>query len=95
MLAANRPNEANFDVYYRTSTGDEVIADKSWTLVPKDVNIAADEDPTIFREYTYLAGGLGGYLTPFSVFQIKVVMTSTNSSKIPRIKDLRAIALVV
>lgn len=95
LLAANRPNEADFDLYYRTTTGDEVITDKAWTELPKEIIIAADEDPTIFREYSYLAGGIGGQLTPFSVFQLKIVFTSTNSSKIARIKDLRAIALVV
>ena len=95
LLAANRPSTADFEVYFRTSTGDEVITDKAWTELPKEIVIAPDEDPAIFREYTYLAGGIGGDLTPFSVFQLKVVMTSTNSSKVPRIKDLRAIALVV
>ena len=95
LIAANRPSTADFDVYFRTSTGDEVITDKTWTELSKEIIIAPDEDPTIFREYTYLAGGIGGDLNPFSVFQIKIVMTSTNSSKVPRIKDLRAIALVV
>jgi len=95
LLAANRPNEADFDIYFRTTTGDGVISDAPWVEIPKEVIIAADEDPTIFREYTYLAGGVGGELIPFSVFQIKVVFTSTNSSKVARIKDLRAIALAV
>ena len=95
LLAANRPSTADFDVYFRTSTGDEVITDNPWIELSKEVAIAPDEDPTIFREYTYLAGGIGGDLNPFSVFQIKIVMTSTNSSKVPRIKDLRTIALVV
>lgn len=95
LLAANRPSVADFDLYYRTSTGDEVITDKAWIELPKEIVIAPDEDPTIFREYSYLAGGIGGSLTPFSVFQLKIVMNSTNSSKVPKIKDLRAIALVV
>jgi len=30
----------------------------------------------------------------FTKFQIKIVMKSTNSSKVPKIKDLRVIALV-
>lgn len=95
LLAANRPNTADFEVYFRTSTSDELITDKPWSEVSKEAIIAPDEDPTIFREYTYIAGGIGGNLTPFSTFQLKIVMTSTNSSKVPRIKDLRAIALAV
>ena len=93
ILAANRPNEADFDIYYRTAGGDEVITDKNWTEVPKEGILPADEDPDIFREYEYLAGGQNGSLVPFSIFQIKVVFTSTNSSKVARIRDLRAIAL--
>lgn len=95
LLAANRPSETDFNVYYRTTSGDDVITDKSWTLVSKESIVPPDTDPEIFREYTYLAGGIGGYLTPFTQFQVKIVMTSTNSSKIPRIKDLRTVALVV
>ena len=95
LLAANRPSVADFDVYWRTAGTDDVIGDIGWTLVNKDVTIPADEDPDIFREYSYLVGGIGGNLTPFSVFQLKIVFRSTNSSRVARIKDLRAIALVV
>jgi hypothetical protein len=95
ILAANRPTEADFVVYWRVSSGDEVITDKAWTSVSKESIIPPDADPTVFREYTYLVGGIGGNLSPFTQFQVKIVMTSTNTSKIPRIKDLRTIALVV
>ena len=95
VLAANRPSEADFVVYFRTSAGDELITDQTWTAIAKESVIPPDTDPEIFREYTYLAGGVGGDLSPFTQFQVKIVMTSTNSSKIPRIKDLRTIALVV
>ena len=94
LLAANRPNEADFDLFFRTATADEVITDQPYILAPKDAIIAADEDPNIFREYTYLIGGIGGTLAPFTSFQLKIVFKSTNSSKIARIRDLRAIAMV-
>lgn len=95
LLAANRPSAADFEVYYRVSTGDESLFDKSWIEVNKENSIPADEDRTIFREYEYLAGGQGGDLPLFTTFQLKVVFTSTNTSKIATIKDLRAIALAV
>jgi hypothetical protein len=47
-----------------------------------------------FREYRYTIGGdYIGALTPFSVYQIKIVMHSTSSSNVPRFKRLRTIAL--
>ncbi len=50
-----------------------------------------------FNEYEYTAGvtddGIGTALSEFISFQIKIVMTSTNSAKPPRIKSLRALAL--
>lgn len=95
LLAANRPSVADFDVYWRTDASGAVISDTAWTLVNKETIMPSDEDPDIFREYSYLVGGIGGNLAPFSTFQIKIVFRSTNSSKVPRIKDLRAIALVV
>ena len=94
ILAANRPSTADFDVYYKVGTSDEVLDDKSWVLVNKENVIPADVDPTIFREYTYLAGGIGGNLPEFTQYQVKVVLNTTNSSRVPLIKDLRAIALV-
>ena len=37
----------------------------------------------------------GDELDPFNQFQLKIVFRSTNSAKVPLIRDLRAIALVV
>ena len=94
LLAANRPDAANFDVYFKTAAGDETLNDKPYVLVAKEAELPADNDGTTFREYEYLAGGQVGNLSPFTQFQVKVVMTSTNSSQIPRIRDLRTIAMV-
>ena len=93
LLSANRPSEADFEVYYKTGTGDDVLDDKSWILVNKESVLPADNDRTTYREYEYLAGGTGGTLPPFTTYQVKIVMTSTNSSRIPKIRDLRIIAL--
>ena len=95
IFAANRPSTSDFKVYYKTGTGDDVLDDKNWTLVTKEADVPADDDGTTFRDYEYLAGGVGGSLTPFTVYQVKIVFTSTNSSKVPVIQDLRAIALAV
>ena len=55
----------------------------------------ADEEIAVFREYKYLIGGQNGVLPAFTKFQIKIVFRSTNSAKVPRIRDLRIIALSV
>lgn len=93
LFAANRPSEAEFDVYYRTSTGDEVLENKSFTKLNALSNLPSDENSQVFREYEYLAGGPGGQLIPFTAFQVKIAMKSGNTSKVPTIKDLRVIAL--
>ena len=93
IFAANRPTNSDFKVYYKTGTGDDVLDDRNWVLVGKEADLPADDDGITFRDYEYLAGGIGGSLTPFTTFQIKIVFTSTNSSKVPTIQDLRAIAM--
>ena len=91
ILAALRPNAASIALYYRTATGEENILDKEWTLQTTEVAVAPDE--ANLSEYRYLIGGTEGTLTPFTEYQLKLVLESTNSSKVPVIKDLRAIAL--
>lgn len=93
IFGANRPSNSDFKVYYKTGTGDEVLDTKNWILANREADLPTDDDGVTFREYEYLAGGIGGQLTPFTVFQVKIVFTSTNSSKVPTVQDLRVIAL--
>jgi len=94
LFAANRPSTADFEVYYKIGTADEVLDDKNWVYIEKESTVPADNIRGVFREYEYLAGGRVGNLDNFTQYQVKIVMNTTNSSKEPRIKDLRAIALV-
>ena len=95
LLAANRPSGSNIDLYYRTLPvgSDDDITTVNFTQVDLDTFVGTDDNRDTFREYAYTIGGLGGTLTPFTTFQLKVVFRATNTSKVPRIKDLRAIAL--
>jgi len=95
ILAANRPDEADFKMYYRVATSDEVLSDKAFILADKEVELSADNNPNVFRDYEYLIGGLNGTLDSFTKFQVKIVMTTTNSSRVPTFRDLRVIALAV
>ena len=82
LITANRPNDTDFQVYYRTGTSDEVITDKSFVLQSPETAMPADEEIAVFREYKYLIGGQNGVLPAFTKFQIKI-------------RDLRIIALSV
>ena len=95
LIAANRPSVASFDVYFRTDVDDVNgnIFDADWTLAPAETTIPSDDNPSVFREYRYLVGGQNGTMDAFKAFQLKVVFKSTNSSKVPVLKDMRVIAL--
>lgn len=74
-----------------------------------DLSYSSLSDRQNFKEYTYklpnsvLTGSMGEYqytsgsttFTGFKYFAIKIVLTSTNSAIIPRVADLRAIALQI
>jgi hypothetical protein len=89
--AGNIPSEANVLVYYKTSpVGSTLDLDQiNWTLSDPDAPIkkVQNGDGT-FTDIDYSEEGLA----QFDSFAIKIVMQSTNSSAIPRIKDLRIIA---
>lgn len=85
-----RPAYADFKVYIRTlpETIDEdtVITDREW------MEMGAIQSPTAnpekYREYIFEMDNMEEY----SVYQIKIVMTSTNSAQPPIFRNLRAIA---
>jgi len=95
LLTANRPDGTDFQLYYRTATSDEVITDNDFILQAEETNNPADNNPRIFREYRYLIGGLNGSVKAFTKFQVKIVFRSNNNARVPKIKDLRMIALTV
>ena len=94
MLAANKPSAASFDVYYRTNNSGRLL-DQDFILISPEAAMPSDDNPSIYRDYRYLPGGIGGNLDDFDQFQVKIVMKSTNSAKAPRFGDLRIIALTV
>jgi hypothetical protein len=95
LLGANKPSAAEFDVYYKVADEADNFDTLSWTLIAPEENLVSDENPEIYRDYSYLVGGVGGLSTPFDKFILKIVMKSRNSAKIPSFKDLRIIAVAV
>ena len=95
LFAANRQPGSDIQVFFRTATEDENIRDKGFTLQAEETNNGTDDQRSLFRDYTYLAGGTTGTLEEFTKFQVKLVMRSTNRAKVPTITDLRVIAMSV
>jgi len=98
IFAANRPDGTNFRVFYRVveAGADTNIKNLSWIEEEIDTPMPTDQNPAKFREYRYTVGGeYIGTIQPFTKYQVKIVMTSISSSIIPRIKDLRTLALGV
>lgn len=95
IVSANRPRNTDFQLYFRTSDADENINEQPFTLASQETVIPEDQNINTFRDYTYLIGGLGGDLKPFTKFQVKFVFRSINQAQVPRLKDLRMIALSV
>lgn len=96
LVGANVPTEANIHMYYRTveEGSDSDILNKNWILTNVDEVPPKNTNAKDFNEYRYTVGGtFANTLPEFNQYQIKAVMTSTNSAKVPRITDLRTIAL--
>ena len=89
-LAANVPDEADLLVYYKTvgvgaAHNPETV---NWILFNADKGIVKVQNGNeTFNDVDYSIVGLA----PFDAVQIKLVMKSTNSSAVPRVKDLRII----
>jgi hypothetical protein len=88
----NCPPEANINVYYKIAkAGDAILFElQGWKLSFPDAQvIPKTDDAGSFQEVAFTEEKLD----EFDVVQVKVVFTSTNSSAIPRIQNLRVIAL--
>lgn len=103
-VSANRPAGTNIEAYYKVlATGDvERFEDKNWvlmTLKPTQSYVYASNDQS-FREYEYTtAANTAAYVSNsttydrFHTFAIKIVMRSEDTAIVPRLRNLRAIAL--
>lgn len=90
IAAVNRPADSYFDVYYKvlTSGSDTSFTDIDWTLATIDEDVQTDDDSSTFRDYVFTIEE-----DQFTSFVFKFVFTGSNSSSVPRVRDIRAIAL--
>ncbi len=103
FLTMNKPAGTNVYVYYKvlSSFDPELFDDRPWTIMTQTTNLnnvaLTDVEFTEFQfdpsggNVNYTASG--ATYTTFKTFAIKIVMTSTNTTKVPRISDYRAIAM--
>ena len=96
-LSANIRSTSAVKMYYRVTGAEDVrlLGDVAWIAFNEDGNtdkaVAPAIDDLTFKEQQYSDTDIPG----FTAFQLKIVMTGTNSSYPPIIKDMRGIALAV
>jgi hypothetical protein len=85
---ANKPSGSDIIVMYRIGNSIEEVKNKSWSTLPSIITTAATDQFT-FTEFEYGEDSLSLY----SFYQIKIVMLSSSTSNVPKIKRFRGIAL--
>ena len=96
-LTQNVRSVSTVQVFFRTTSAEESrdINDLNWTPFNttgnEDVAVTPAESAGNYKEYKYSASSLSS----FTSFQVKIVMKSTNSAYVPKIRDMRGIALAV
>ena len=102
-LTVHKPAGTNVTVYYKVKSQYDAdgFDEKLWVALGQTSQantVALGDEEFIEYEYdptgnnvNYTSGG--ATYTTFKTFAIKIVMTSTTTAKVPKISDLRAIAL--
>ena len=96
LFAGYKPNTGYFRVFFRTvQTGKDIdILTQAFVEATVDTEMPNSKNLNEFYEYEYTIGGtFASTLAEFDRYQIKIVMESTSTSKVPRIKDFRTLAL--
>jgi hypothetical protein len=96
-LSANVRASSDVKMFYRVTSSEDVrlLGDVAWIGFnvdgSTDKSVVPAEDNVTFRELQYSATDIPG----FTAFALKIVMTGTNSSYPPIVKDMRGIALAL
>jgi hypothetical protein len=92
-FAANIPAEASIEVWYKTNIvgSNTPFENASYSQMTIDTAVPTSSNQT---DQFYDASYSLDDLVAFDAVQIKIVMKSSNSSEVPRIKDLRVLACV-
>ena len=96
-VSANVRSTSEIKMYYRNTSSEDArkLGDVAWIAFNSDGTSDSAVPPAIdnvtFKEHKFSASSL----PEFTAFQLKVVLTGTNSSYPPLLKDMRGIALAV
>ena len=100
-LSVSLPTAASIRLYYRVAQGDGTVRvsgvdytelnDVPWTEASPVSTIPFNDNPNAFADVEYSIDPLGANVT-FGVMQFKIALNSKNSSRVPLLKDFRAIA---
>ena len=90
MFAANIPIEANVKVFYKTLPigSSQNISSIPYTEIDNGRVLPKSSDYNAFTDLSFELTDIAS----FGSVVVKIVMTSTNTSQVPRIKDLRTLA---
>jgi hypothetical protein len=91
FVTASSTFETAFDVYIRTSLASSGIAHKTlgWSKLECDTETNLSKNSAQFLDYTFNLDGI----PEFDVYDLKIVMRSTNAAIIPRISNYRTIII--
>ena len=98
IVLANNPPQAGINLYYKVQTSlDQNFDALPWIGHPSIANVGVSpvspikisDNPNSFSEVEYNIDPPGS----FTAFAVKISLTSTNSSKVPSLRNFRAIAL--
>ena len=99
LIDAIRPNGADFDVWYRTSSSSigEKLEEQSWVAFSKDIKVTKSNSyidvPPSDDIYTFIEYEFNVFNLPaFDEYQIKITMNAENSTRPPMFRNLRTIA---
>jgi hypothetical protein len=96
-ISANVRSTSAVKLYYRTTGAEDVrkLGDVAWIAFNSDGTpdsaVISSENDSLFKEHKWSASSIPA----FAAFQIKIVLTGTNSAYPPKLKDMRGIALAV
>lgn len=88
--AGNIPETSDVEVYYKSALGSSVDFNTlNWTLInPEKTIVKSQVGSDEYKDIDYSIEGLA----QFDNLSIKIVMKSTNSAAVPKLRDLRIIA---
>ena len=89
FLDTNKPKSSDIEVYYKIGSDAGTFDDGAWTEFPA-VTMPFSDDISVYKEVEFNLTATD----EFTMFAIKIVFTSSNTNKIPSVRNLRVIALV-